>query len=111
MNDLSPVMAHFLGLAEQYLDYPLLITLESANGDGIKYGYKSKRVQHPTFEGWLGADTLLGLMALTGTFIPQFPLRVTITERLTGRAIVIQVPKPNHMLDDDWNCFITGLMG
>ena len=41
-GDLTQAVAHIVGLAEEYFDYPLHITVESAHGQGMTYMIAAK---------------------------------------------------------------------
>jgi hypothetical protein len=89
MGDLTQAMAHIVGLAEEYFDYPLHIAVESADGQGMTYVIAAKG-ETPK----LSNDTLD-----RGSSFLQFPLTFAVWEQdaVTGKpkrqAIYVEIAK------------------
>jgi len=89
MDDLTQAMAHILGLAEEYFDYPLHIAVESADGRGMTFMVAAK-----------GETPKLSneSQARDSSFL-QFPLTFAVWEQdaVTGKpkqqAIYVEIAK------------------
>ena len=87
MGDLTQVMAHIAALAGEYLDYPLHIVVESADGDSVVYFVPAK-----------GAAATCMRIQLTDRPFPQFPVFFVVRERDMATdpdapAIIVEIPK------------------
>ena len=76
MYDLTETIAHILGLAEKYFEYPLEVWVEAKDGQLVKYVFSAKG-QPPTIRESLDDD---------GSPFPQLPVKVDVYERAAFTA-------------------------
>lgn len=76
MDNLTETIAHILGLAEKYFDYPLEVFVEAKDGQLVKYVFSAKG-QAPAIRESLDDD---------GSPFPQFPVTVDVYEQAAFTA-------------------------